>query len=228
MFEIESIGTLSLQLAVVSLWLAGIILAAEGIYQYTHISSEVVRKIVHIGTGNVILFAWWLEIPAWVAIGASAVAATVALLSYHFEFLPGINSIGRKSLGTFFYAVSIGVLVAWFWPVGHPEYAAIGILVMAYGDGLAALIGQHFGKHPYRFWGEKKSVEGSLTMAMGAYFVSILILIDVRGNSWEVWAVSLAIAVLATVLEAFSKLGIDNLTVPLASAGLAFFLSQWF
>jgi phytol kinase len=71
-------------------------------------------------------------------------------------------------------------------------------------------------------------VEGSLTMAMGAYFVSILILIDVRGNSWEVWAVSLAIALLATVLEAFSKLGIDNLTVPLASAGLAFFLSQWF
>jgi len=36
------------------------------------------------------------------------------------------------------------------------------------------------------------------------------------------------VAVIATALEAFSLLGIDNLTVPLGSAALAFFLNQWF
>jgi phytol kinase len=48
----------------------------------------------------------------------------------------------------------------------------------------------------------------------------------VQGNVWQTWVVSLAIAFVATSLEAFSKLGIDNLTVPLGSAAVGFFLSQ--
>ena len=35
-----------------------------------------------------------------------------------------------------------------------------------------------------------------------------------------------AIALFATALEAFSKLGIDNLTVPVGSAALCFYLNQ--
>jgi phytol kinase len=36
----------------------------------------------------------------------------------------------------------------------------------------------------------------------------------------------LLVSIFATILEAFSKLGIDNLTVPLGSAALAFFLDR--
>jgi phytol kinase len=72
----------------------------------------------------------------------------------------------------------------------------------------------------------KKSWEGSLTMALASYIVSSLILLAVQGNVWQTWLVPVAIALVATGLEAFSKLGIDNLTVPLGSAAVAFFLSQ--
>jgi phytol kinase len=161
-----------------------------------------------------------------VGISASVIASIIALLSYYIPFLPGINSVGRKSFGTFFYAVSIGVLIAWFWPLQQFQYAAIGILVMTWGDGLAGLIGQKFGQHPYEIWGMKKSWEGSLTMALTSYIVSSLILLAVQGNVWQTWLVPVAIALVATGLEAFSKLGIDNLTVPLGSAAVAFFLSQ--
>jgi phytol kinase len=54
-----------------------------------------------------------------------------------------------------------------------------------------------------------------------------LILLAVQGNIWQTWLVSLAIAIVATSLEAFSKFGIDNLTVPLASAAVGFFLNQF-
>jgi phytol kinase len=50
--------------------------------------------------------------------------------------------------------------------------------------------------------------------------------LGVFGNIWQTWIVALAVAVVATALEAFSFLGIDNLTVPLGSAGLAFVLMQ--
>src|SRR4028119_457696 len=139
---------------------------AELLYRYTSTNSELARKVVHIGTGNVILVAWWLQIPAWIGISASIIAGIIALLSYYIPFLPGINSVGRKSLGTFFYAISIGILIAWFWPLQQYQYAAIGILVMTWGDGLAALIGQKFGKHRYQVLGIQKSWEGSLTMAL--------------------------------------------------------------
>jgi phytol kinase len=208
------------------MWVGAILLVAFIAKRYTIADSEVTRKIVHIGTGNIILFAWWLDIPASIGIGASIVASVVTLLSYKFPLLPGINSVGRQSLGTFFYAVSIGVLVAWFWSVEQPQYAALGILVMTWGDGLAALIGQRFGKHRYKIWGIQKSWEGSLTMAVVSYIVSSLIFLGIQGNIWQTWMISLVIALVATSLEAFSKFGIDNLTVPLGSAAIAFTLTQ--
>ncbi|NEO99540.1 MAG: phosphatidate cytidylyltransferase [Symploca sp. SIO2E9] len=225
---LESTSLLWWQIAIVAICLGAVVLLAETLHRYSDTNSELTRKIVHISTGNVILLAWWLQIPTWVGISAAIVASAIALLSYYLPILPGINSVGRKSLGTFFYAVSIGVLIAWFWPIHQYQYAAMGILIMAWGDGLAGLIGQHFGKHPYEVWGMKKSWEGSVTMAITSYAVSSLILLAVNGNVWQTWFLAVVIALFATGLEAFSKLGIDNLTVPLGSAALGFVLNQLF
>ncbi|WP_009632043.1 diacylglycerol/polyprenol kinase family protein [Synechocystis sp. PCC 7509] len=221
-----SLAPISLQIAIVVLWIGLLLLVASLLSRFGTGNSEVIRKVVHIGTGNVILFAWWLHIPAFVGVGASILASIVTFLSYRFPILPGINSVGRKSLGTFFYAVSIGILVAWFWSINKPQYAALGILVMAWGDGLAALVGQRFGKHPYQIWDNLKSWEGSGTMAVVSFIVCSLIFLNVQGNNWQTWIVSLNVALLATTLEAFSMYGIDNLTVPLGSAALGFFLIE--
>ncbi|MEI1375566.1 SEC59/DGK1/VTE5 family protein [Nostoc sp. UHCC 0926] len=223
--DFTSIPVLWLQIALAAIWVLLILLIAWVVNRFAD-KPEIVRKIVHIGTGNVILIAWWLDIPASVGITASILASAITLLSYRLPILPGINSVGRQSLGTFFYSVSFGILVAWFWYLQQPQYAALGILIMTWGDGLAALIGQRFGKHKYKVFGTEKSWEGSLTMMLVSYLVSSLILVGTQGNSWQTWVVSLLVAVIATALEAFSFLGIDNLTVPLGSAALAFFLSQ--
>lgn len=187
---------------------------------------ELTRKIVHIGAGHVILIAWWLNIPAWTGIAASIVFSGVALLSYKLPILPGINSVGRKSLGTFFYALSIGLLVAWFWPLHQPQYAAIGILTMTWGDGMAALIGKRFGQHPYQIWGELKSWEGSLAMLCVSYIVCAAVLVAVQGSVFTTWAIAGISATVATVLESASKYGIDNISVPLGSAAVCYWLAQ--
>jgi len=223
---LESIPPLWLQIAIAAVWVLFILAIAWGVNRFANQEPEIVRKIVHIGTGNVIMLAWWLDIPASVGITASILASAVTLLSYRFPILPGINSVGRQSLGTFFYSLSFGILVGCFWYLQQPQYAAIGILVMTWGDGLAALIGQRFGKHQYKVLGSQKSWEGSLTMTLVSYLVSSLVLLGVQGNIWQTWVVSLLVGLVATGLEAFSFLGIDNLTVPLGSAALAFALMQ--
>lgn len=214
-----------LQLAAAALWVGGITLLAEGLNRFQLVEPETVRKIVHIGTGNVILIAWWLKIPPWVGLSFSVLFSLVALLSYRFPLLPGINSVGRKSLGTFFYAVSIGVLIALFWQA-RPHYAALGILIMAWGDGLAALVGQSFGQRRYKIGEIEKSWEGTLTMALASFVVGGLVLVMSQGNpdqsNLALWGVAALVAIAATVLETFSKWGIDNLTVPIGSALLAY------
>jgi len=217
--------SLWLQVAIVGAWIGAVGLLAEGLHRYTSVGAEVVRKVVHIGVGNVILLAWWLQVPAWLGIGASVFFSAIAFLSYRLPILPSINGVGRKSLGTFFYAVSIGVLMAGFWS-HQPHFAVLGVLVMTWGDGLAALIGQRFGKHPYKLWEMQKSWEGSLTMALVSFAVSGLVLMSVQGMNWTTGIIALTIALIATGLEAYSRYGVDNLTVPIGSA-VAGFLLNW-
>ncbi|YAI82924.1 MAG: diacylglycerol/polyprenol kinase family protein [cyanobacterium endosymbiont of Rhopalodia sterrenbergii] len=212
-------------LSLVLIYLGLIISLAEGMNRFTDVDAEFTRKIVHIGSGNVILIAWWFKLPPWVLLVASFIASLIALISYFFPILPSINNVRRKSLGTFLYAVSIGILTDWFWIINKPRYTVLGILIMAWGDGMAAIIGKRFGRHFYQIFGVKKSLEGSLTI-MGVSFLITSMILFFTGESINLILItSLLVSIIATGLEAFSKWGIDNLTVPLSSAIITFYLT---
>ena len=99
----------------------------------------------------------------------------------------------------------------------------MGILVMGYGDGLAAIIGRKFGKTKirHRFTGQK-TIVGSAAM-----FVTSSIVIAIFSQRYNLgWTHSgcikiLGIAGCATALELFTPLGLDNLSVPIITALLA-------
>jgi phytol kinase len=213
------------RIAVVPAYVSIIVLAAELSHQQGWLPPEPTRKIVHIGTGHVILIAWLLQLPAWVGITSAMLASMATLISYQLPILPGVNSVGRQSLGTFFYAVSIGLLTAIFWPIQQPEYAVIGILIMAWGDGLAAIVGQKFGKHPYQVWGNQKSLEGTTVLMLVSYLITTMILSALPGSSPSSWLVGIPVAIAAVGLESISQWGIDNLTLPIGTALLAFGLN---
>ncbi len=214
------------RIALVPLFVGSIVLLAELGHRWQWFSAEQSRKIVHIGTGNVIALAWLLQLPAWVGITSAVLAGMITLLSYWLPILPGVNSVGRKSYGTFFYAVSMGLLIAIFWPLKHPEYAAAGILVMAWGDGLAAIVGQRWGRHPYQILGNSKSWEGTATLLLVSYAIITAVLYIAHGNLLYVWLVGIPVAIVAVILESISQLGIDNITLPLGTALLAFWLAE--
>ncbi|MCT0254802.1 diacylglycerol/polyprenol kinase family protein [Synechocystis sp. PCC 6714] len=208
--------------AMAAIYLGAIILSAELLNRLSPSPAEVTRKIVHIGAGQVVLIAWWLGIPGWVGSIAGLLAALIAVLSYRLPILPSLESVGRHSYGTLFYAISIGLLVGGFFSAGLPVFAAIGILVMAWGDGLAALVGQRWGKHPYKVFGFRKSWEGTTTMVLASFLVTVLLLGYSFGLTATVFALAVMVAITGAGLESFSRWGIDNLTVPIVSALIAF------
>lgn len=215
---------MAFQILGVGLWLSLVLIAAELVARFTPLGGEVSRKIVHIGVGNVIVLAWWFHLPTWVGVAAAAVSSIIAFISYWYPILASVSGVGRKSFGTFFYAVSIGLLIAYFWPQDLQAHAVLGVLVMTWGDGLAALVGQQFGKHPYEVGGMTKSWEGTTAMAIASVIVSGSILSFTYGLSWPCILIAVLVALVATGLESFSKFGLDNLSVPLGSGFLSFAL----
>ena len=98
------------------------------------------RKLIHIMTGNFV-FVWWLfeselpmliffTIPFMVLLFLSAPDSQVKFLK---RSIIGEASRKGHSYGLFFYAVSITVLVAFFFD--HLIAASIGVVAMSYRDG---------------------------------------------------------------------------------------------
>ena len=86
---------------------------------------------------------------------------------------------------------------------------------MTFGDGLAGLIGKTFNSKSWIFFKQKKSFFGTITMLLTSLIV-VSTLGYAQQNSFNLNF--FAIAFLASNLEQFSILGIDNLIVPISSA----------
>ena len=86
---------------------------------------------------------------------------------------------------------------------------------MTFGDGLAGLIGKSFNSKNWIIFKQKKSFFGTLTM----FLTSLLVVCSIGYSQQKNVNLNyFAIAFLATVLEQFSVLGIDNFIVPISSA----------
>tara|TARA_B100000965_G_scaffold108813_1_gene89953 strand:- start:357 stop:1010 length:654 start_codon:yes stop_codon:yes gene_type:complete len=173
---------------------------------------ELSRKIIHIGTGPVILLAWLFDIPKNIAF-FSAFFITISLgINYQFRLLPAIEDIDRKSFGTIAYGISITLLILLFWP-RYASSISIGVLSMAFGDGLAGLIGRAVKSPKWSVLGQTKSIAGTFTMgSVVAITTETISSINNLGiKPLEIIVISL----IATFLEQISPWGIDNLTVPI-------------
>lgn len=185
---------------------------------------EASRKAVHILVCN-----WWLlamvffDSPIWAAV-VPACFVVLNYLSYRFQLFSSMErGAGKGDLGTVYYAISLLLLaLITFGPLNNPVVGGVGILIMGYGDGLAAVVGTRWPKVPYKLLGSEKTLSGSLTMLMASFLVT-LILLAATGQD-QVLVPAITLAVLATVLEAATPLGLDNLTVPLISAGAYYYL----
>ncbi len=179
------------------------------------------RKVVHIGSGPVLLIAWGLGIDRRIALPVAGLVTVLAALNHRIRILPGIEDVDRRSYGTIAYGATIVLLLLLWWPAQAAAVAA-GVLVMACGDGLAGLIGPLWPSPSWQVWGQKRSLLGTSTMALASLGALALVrqLALASGSTAPDLGTLAAMAVLATALEQVAWLGIDNLSVPLAVAAL--------
>ena len=202
---------------VILLYLFSIFLISIVFKKYTKDSREIVRKIIHIGIGPLIPIAQFLKIAQNSALIFTGIVSLMVLINYTYKLFPTIEDVERKSYGTLFYCLSLFILISLFWDK-DPYSLITGFFIMTFGDGLAGLIGKTFNSKSWLFLKQKKSLIGTLTM-----FLTSLIIVSLLGYTQQhsLNFNYLTIALIATLLEQVSFLGIDNFIVPILS-GLSF------
>ena len=120
----------------------------------------------------------------------------------------------KDGLGTVYYALSLFLIsIFTFGIIKRPEIGLCSILIMGYGDGLAAIIGRSLRSIPYKIGKTKKTIAGSATMLFISFFIVAIFLCSIQSPLWLLKSILLAVSV--TILEAVSIKGTDNITVPI-------------
>ena len=146
--------------------------SAEILYHFFKVKTEYTRKFVHVGTGLItLLFPLLLTHHLWVLFLCSSFAVLL-LLSLKFNFLPSINKIERKSVGSLAYPVAVYIsFLAFsfsqsFMELKNPSqeitpnfnliYFYLPMLILAISDPMAALLGRKFSKKQFSFFSKNK------------------------------------------------------------------------
>lgn len=203
-----------------------LILARVLVVMIPGIAPEYVRKFVHISVSN-----WWFILATYMTdfryqlVGPIFFIIVNSLATFlGWARLLGMNDKTRN-YGLIYFPISLLILVCCVEFSIIPKYAAgIGVLVMGYGDGLAALVGKKFGQGQIHSITGKKTYAGSTAMFLSTVVIICAFSVYYRLNSIETvsgFAYTLAVAALATLLEMATPFGLDNLTVPIGTAVLA-------
>ena len=201
---------------VISILYIGLVIGISGLFSKA--SKEASRKFIHIMLAN-----WWIIAMIffdniWIAGILPALFIIINYASYKFDIIKSMerddDSGEEKTLGTVFYAISLLIVVMLcFGFFKNTIIGLVGILVMGYGDGFAAIAGKSIKSKEFTILGGKKSLAGCSTM-----FIISLIIISCALAYFNVqfWYIkSIIIALVATIFEAISVKGTDNLTVPI-------------
>jgi phytol kinase len=182
---------------------------------------ELSRKILHLGMGAICLPFPWLFADSWpvVALGVGFVLALVAAR----DGLPPrrllgglLDQAGRSPVGELCFPVAVAAV---FWAShGNPAIFWPPLLLLSVADAAAALAGQARTAHRFFIGNGSKSLEGSLAFLAAAVPCTVVPLLMVGpAPLHHALLIALALAPLATILEATAPNGWDNLLVPLGT-----------
>ena len=183
---------------------------------------EASRKFIHIMLGNWCFIAMFFFTNVWFAIFVPATFVIINYISYKKNIIKIMERDSQDGFGTVYYALTLLILaIVSFGIFKNPILGLIPTLIMAYGDGLAAIIGKTAKSKKYKLGDSKKSFAGSLTMfiismlLIGSYLIFMNVDIFWQNAHWPLITVMMAFTI--TAIEAISGKGTDNITVPLST-----------
>jgi phytol kinase len=185
------------------------------------IHPELSRKMVHIGMGVTTLFFPLLFPSPVPVLILSAVSVVLMVAVKRVSFLKSrigsvLNAVERASLGDVCFPVAVAIL--FYLSKNDRMLYWIPIMILTFGDAIAALIGVRYGIKRYAGVDGYKSIEGSIALFTVSFLsVHIPLLLFTGTGRAESLLIGLIIGALVTIIEAVAWSGLDNLFLPLGA-----------
>ncbi len=193
--------------------IAFILIANESVWRHKSGHKEHYRKAVHMLVG--VFVSLWPYYLSWNEIRLISLAFLIVVaVSKILNIFASIHEVERFSVGEISFALAVGLIT---YATKTDWIYTAALLQMSLADGLAAIIGVHFGrKNSYKVFGAKKSIAGTLAF----FIVSIVIfsIINYIASAEVSFWVLLGVSALITMVENTAVYGFDNLLIPLVSA----------
>lgn len=205
---------------IVSYLYIGIVILSAKIFKKR--GTEFSRKFIHIMLGNWWFIAMYFFTNVWFAMFVPITFVIINYISYKKNLIKVMERDKQDGIGTVYYAITLLILtIVSFGIYKEPLLGLIPNLIMAYGDGLAAVFGKLIKSKKYKINGTKKSYAGSFTMFIATtLFVGIYLLSKYNEVFWQTghWPlITIMMAYCVTAIEAISSKGIDNISVPIST-----------
>jgi phytol kinase len=193
---------------------------AEGLRKAFKWPAEFTRKFIHIAVGMWSVGTALLFTDKWLAIIPPASFVVLNYISYRRNTFAAMETGDKSNLGTVYFPIAFVAVILLTFDVSKAMMVA-ALMPLTWGDAFAAIIGRRWGRRQYSIAGATRSLEGSLAM-FAFSFVSVLLVflwMGPLGGADVLWAgvFALVTAAAATLVEAISVRGLDNLLVPAVS-----------
>ncbi len=191
-----------------------IFLLAEAGYHLLKIKTEITRKFVHATSGICCLsFPLFVE-SQWTVLLLCGSFFLLLIVSLRYKWLRSVNGIDRKSYGSLLFPVSVFVSFLCFQYFGSEYlYFYLPIVILAICDPLAALTGKKWPVGRYKIGRDTKTAMGSTAFFVSCSGIMLMAFYELMDPGMLLLKVCL-ISATATLAEAFSTKGFDNLTIP--------------
>ncbi|MSU54486.1 MAG: hypothetical protein EXS48_01420 [Candidatus Staskawiczbacteria bacterium] len=202
---------ISLNLIIFILASSFLIIGNEFIKRRFSLPVYITRKMAHFG-GAFIAFLSPLFLSQKEIILISIIFAIVLFLTRRTKLFSSIHAVNRDTLGEVFLPIGVLLCALFFLPQDIKSFQ-FGILIMGLSDGLAGLVGEGFGKHYFKLFNSRKSVEGTSVFLLSSLLLTFIFFphFDYR---------ILVISIVLTLVEFFLEFGLDNLILPILGACL--------
>lgn len=192
-----------------------IIGVAEALRRYRGYGAGFTRKVIHIGVG---MMSWALpflfESP-WPFVAAALGFAVLNFLDWRYGFFSSMASHDSNNLGTVYFPLAAAAVTLLFWD--RPPLMVAALMPLTWGDGIAPVVGQAFGRNAYTVFGHTRTLQGSAGFFVAGLLFTWLALWMIPGSPvispFTALGPAAAIMAATTLVEAVSIRGLDNVTI---------------
>lgn len=193
------------------LCLALIVVFCEWLYR-KGLDAEYTRKTAHsLSTLQCLLFPVFFT-SHWYALILVIITSSILYIGRRKHFFKSIDSIKRKTCGSYLLPVSIGTVYFLSLLLDDWIFFVLPVVVLAVSDSLACVCGR-ICKSRYLMTG--KTVAGTIVFFLSTFTISCGVLLF-QSAGIKAFGVALGISVITTGVELISPNGSDNLTISLS------------